>query len=65
MTLVCIVVVQFRLCSVVFEGADPTSHSDAREAKRATLQEIVAFHAVEPKLFSHFRVLEDAVTMVG
>ena len=56
--------VQFRLCSVVFDGPDPLSLAEGRDLKRATLQEIVAYHGSDPKLFSQSRILEDAVTMV-
>jgi hypothetical protein len=64
-TVFCRPVVQFRLCSVVFEGYDTTSFSEQREMKRQTLQEIVAYYDMDSKLFMHSRVLDDVMTMVS
>ena len=60
----CACSMQFRLCSVVFDGPDATSFAESRELKRNTLQEIVAHHGSDPKLFASSRVLDDVMTMV-
>lgn len=49
---------------MVYDGPDPLSYPEDRESKRVTLQEIVAAHTGDPKLFTSPRVLEDVMTMV-
>lgn len=63
-TLTTLWLLQFRLCSVVFEGYDTTSFSEQREMKRQTLQEIVGYYDTDSKVFMHNRVLDDVMTMV-
>ena len=55
---------QIRLCSVIFDGPDPSSFAGEWEMKRSTLQELVAFHESDPKAFTTTRIAEDAVAMV-
>ncbi len=54
-----------RQCSIVFEGVDPSCFTDDWEVKRNTLLEVVDYCDMAGRqLFTDFRALEDAFTMV-
>jgi hypothetical protein len=59
---------KLRLCSVVFDGVDPsaTAYDTDREIKRNTLLEVLEYADAQSRsLFSDLRVLDDTFTMVS